>query len=222
MGFLKSIAYNIWAAQKAIMQKLKCMINNESKYNTTDLNFAMQAAAEHGYIETVKLCKERGATDFDGAMTYAACKGHIDICKLCKQWGATRFGEAMCAAACNGRIDIVKLCKEWGATNFDSTMRDAAWYGYPEIVKLCKEWGATDFDSAMREATLRGHASKIRGALGFDKIHMEIFYRHYKKKYYKNLVKELLPITWHPDRVWDWCFDEDQKQTVVKNFTIPT
>ena len=25
-------------------------------------------------------------------------------------------------------------------------------------------------------------------------------------------MKELLPIAWHPDRVLDWCFDEDEKR----------
>ena len=35
------------------------------------------------------------------------------------------------------------------------------------------------------------------------------------KTSYKNLVEELFPITWHPVRAWDWCFDEDQKETVA-------
>ena len=31
-----------------------------------------------------------------------------------------------------------------------------------------------------------------------------------------DIKKELLPITWHPDRVLDWCFDEDEKKDLVK------
>ena len=34
----------------------------------------------------------------------------------------------------------------------------------------------------------------------------------HKLKYYTTLRDELMHIAWHPDRVWDWCFDEDQKK----------
>ena len=27
------------------------------------------------------------------------------------------------------------------------------------------------------------------------------------------IKEELLPVTWHPDRVFDWCFSEDEKKT---------
>ena len=30
-----------------------------------------------------------------------------------------------------------------------------------------------------------------------------------KKK--KAIHEELLPVAWHPDRVYDWCFDEEEK-----------
>ena len=33
--------------------------------------------------------------------------------------------------------------------------------------------------------------------------------RSAKKK--KALHEELLPVAWHPDRVYDWCFDEEEK-----------
>ena len=33
----------------------------------------------------------------------------------------------------------------------------------------------------------------------------------------KAMIKEeLLPIAWHPDRVIDWCFDEDEKEVLEK------
>ena len=34
----------------------------------------------------------------------------------------------------------------------------------------------------------------------------------HKARYYKSLYAELLPIAWHPDRVIDWCIDEDEKR----------
>ena len=33
---------------------------------------------------------------------------------------------------------------------------------------------------------------------------------------YYHIMKELLPIAWHPDRVLDWCFDEDDKRDLKK------
>lgn len=28
------------------------------------------------------------------------------------------------------------------------------------------------------------------------------------------IKNELLPLTWHPDRYWDWCMPEDEKQEI--------
>ena len=37
-------------------------------------------------------------------------------------------------------------------------------------------------------------------------------YDYKKRKEQKALIREqILPIAWHPDRVIDWCFDEDEK-----------
>ena len=44
-----------------------------------------------------------------------------------------------------------------------------------------------------------------------EKLH-EWFNGYNERKTQKAQIKaELLPITWHPDRVVDWCFDEDEK-----------
>ena len=35
---------------------------------------------------------------------------------------------------------------------------------------------------------------------------------HRKRKAQKaEIIEELLPIAWHPNRVMDWCMSEDQK-----------
>ena len=123
----------------------------------------------------------------------------------------------MSRAAAGGHIEIVKLCKKWGATYFDLTMIHAAREGHVEIIKLCKEWGATDFDLSMIYATERGRVDILKLCrlwLGYEKIHEELFRYHHKRRFYKNLHNELLPITWHPDRAWDWCFDEDEKKFI--------
>ena len=140
-----------------------------------------------GHVEIVKLCKEWGATDFNWAMSNAAREGHVEIVKLCKEWGATDFNWAMSNAVRYGHVEIVKLCKEWGETDFDETMSYAVKYGRVEIVKLCIEWR------------------------GFSLIHDELFRYHHKREFSKRIHEELLPIAWHPDRVYDWCFDEEEK-----------
>ena len=90
-------------------------------------------------------------------------------------------------AAKGGHVEIVKLCKEWGATDFNWAMTYAAWEGHVEIVKLCRGW------------------------LGFSLINDELFRHHHKREFSKRIHEELLPIAWHPDRVYDWCFDEEEK-----------
>ena len=47
--------------------------------------------------------------------------------------------------------------------------------------------------------------------------------RSYKlhKSQKAKIIKELLPIAWHPDCVIGWCFDEDQKETLEKLLEDP-
>ena len=41
----------------------------------------------------------------------------------------------------------------------------------------------------------------------------EVIFDYQKRKKEKQQIKtELLPITWHPDRYWDWCIEEDEKE----------
>ena len=38
-----------------------------------------------------------------------------------------------------------------------------------------------------------------------------------KRKEQKTLIRrQLLPIAWHPERVVDWCFDEDEKRDLKR------
>ena len=91
-------------------------------------------------------------------------------------------------AACEGHTDVVKLCKEWGgATNFNETMYEAVCGDHVKIVKLCKGW------------------------LGYDSIHHDLLRYHHKRKFFKKIHDEVLPLAWHPDRFFDWCIDEEEK-----------
>ena len=36
-----------------------------------------------------------------------------------------------------------------------------------------------------------------------------------------SIKKELMPITWHPSRWWDWCVSEDEKKE-TENFFLTT
>ena len=40
------------------------------------------------------------------------------------------------------------------------------------------------------------------------------WYKGYKKRKVQkaSIKEELLPITWHPSRYWDWCMSEDKKK----------
>ena len=44
------------------------------------------------------------------------------------------------------------------------------------------------------------------------------WYDGYKKQEAEkaSIKKELLPITWHPSRWWDWCVPEDEKKETEK------
>ena len=37
-----------------------------------------------------------------------------------------------------------------------------------------------------------------------------------RKNLKKAIYLELLPTAWHPDRWWDWCLDNDEKQEIEK------
>ena len=39
----------------------------------------------------------------------------------------------------------------------------------------------------------------------------DLFHYHHKREFSKRIHEELLPIAWHPNRVYDWCFDEEEK-----------
>ena len=137
--------------------------------------FVMEYAALCGFLDIVKMCKERGAKKFDNVITFAAESGHIEIVELCKKWGARNTRAAMHRAARSGYIEIVKLCREWGAKNFGEVMCHAASKGHIEIAKLCKEWGAKDFDEAMYYAAKNGRIEIVKlckkwGARNFDEV----------------------------------------------------
>ena len=47
--------------------------------------------------------------------------------------------------------------------------------------------------------------------------YIEWFNGYKERKAQKAQIKdELAPIAWHPDRVIDWCFDEDEKKDLQK------
>ena len=47
--------------------------------------------------------------------------------------------------------------------------------------------------------------------LKYRHVHEELFRYHHKRQFLRKINDELLLIAWHPDRVYDWCFDEKQK-----------
>ena len=48
-----------------------------------------------------------------------------------------------------------------------------------------------------------------------DKDRLIEWYDGYKKRK-AQIKKELIPITWHPSRWWDWCIPVDKKKETEK------
>ena len=199
-------------------------------------------AADAG-SEIIELFEEWGATSFDDAMRFAALEGDVEIVKLCKGYGATDFDGAIRSAAFMGRVEIVKLCRECGATSFDDAMIAAAAKGHVEIVKLCLEWGATGVREAVLtaieslriaglfrelrftdvgEAAEKGHIEivKLCGGWFYAEVHRELFRYHHKREFFEGIRDELLPVTWHPDRFFDWCLDEEEREFLKEMWRI--
>ena len=53
-------------------------------------------------------------------------------------------------------------------------------------------------------------------------IHVKLLAWHNKFEKYeafkKHINKELMPVTWHPSRWWDWCMLEDEKKQIEPIF----
>lgn len=86
------------------------------------------------------------------------------------------------------------------------------------VIRMCtcggtwKSWG-TDIleDRKGCKKSRRKHKKKYGYILSKD-----IFLYHHKRQFAQKIHDELLPIAWHPDRVYDWYFDEEEKQTIVQ------
>ncbi|QTG98974.1 ankyrin repeat domain-containing protein [Wolbachia pipientis] len=121
---------------------------------------ALGIAAQNGYLEIVKILKEKGAdinaVDYnkDTPLHLAAQNGYLEIVKILKEKGADinavdyNKDTPLHLAAQNGYLEIVKILKEKGADinavdyNKDTPLHLAAQNGYLEIVKILKEKGA--------------------------------------------------------------------------------
>ena len=108
----------------------------------------------------------------------------------------------MIVAARGEHIDIFELCLDLGATDFDGAMVSAATCGHIEIVELCIEYEAENVDEAAFCAARNGHLGIVKLCKGWV--------------WYNVIHEEVLSIAWHPNRVIDWCFDEEEKKFLVE------
>ena len=153
-------------------------------------NEAMEAAAEGGHIDIVKLMlhpdpdnSNIGANNYNEAMELAAYGGHIDIVELMLQpdpddstKGATNYDNVMSSAAEGGHMDIVKLMLhpdpdnyDIGANKYDRAMSLAAREGHIDIVQLMLHpdpddyaKGATHYNWTMSDAAEAGHMGIVQ------------------------------------------------------------
>ena len=74
----------------------------------------------------------------------------------------------------------------------------------PKMVELCKNATAAEKEPQERRAK-QNRALKLKTMACIEA------YKQRKAKKTK-IKEELLTITWHPNRVFDWCFSEDEKK----------
>ena len=56
----------------------------------------------------------------------------------------------------------------------------------------------------------------IHKAKHFRSLSADLYKAVHKRRYYRLLCDDLAPIAWHPNRVIDWCFTEDEKDYLKK------
>ena len=120
---------------------------------TSDLDEAMEWAAEGGHEEVVRSNRELGASKFDSAILWAASSGHGNIMRLFCDWSVIEFELPMVWTANNGCENTMRLCYEWEAADLDKVMAWAVSGGHESTVRLCYDWSAQESDLAMAFAT---------------------------------------------------------------------
>ena len=56
----------------------------------------------------------------------------------------------------------------------------------------------------------------IHKEIYFKSLSSELYKEVHKHRYFKSIHRDLIPITWHPERYMDWCLDEDHKRDIKK------
>ena len=91
-------------------------------------------------------------------------------------------------------------------------------YNYKDIEKIVRENLAKNLagNDAYRYiiieiADIHQQREKVHKSLYFESLSADIYKAVHKRRYWKSIDSDLLPVAWHPNRVVDWCFNEDEK-----------
>lgn len=111
----------VHAGKKGQRDVMELLLSRGAKVNKEDWVAVLNAAAQNGYLETVKLALERG-TNPDAALFYAAKEGHIDVARVLLEWKANpnwatdyeRVTALMYAAARHDK-EMIKLLLKYDA-----------------------------------------------------------------------------------------------------------
>ena len=77
---------------------------------------------------------------------------------------------------------------------------------YGHCVETCPVVTALMADPRIQVAGLGGEVAVARRATAVGRC--------------KTVKGELMERTWHPDRVWNWCFDEEEKREIGVGFVV--
>ena len=187
------------------------------EWGATDFSWAMLNAAESGQVEIVKLCKEWLGFGFihdelfrynqENNLNHGDVKEHGLYEARKKQVYPWYYLPELYNFRRDSKIYMIngplwhrcRAHKRYSTVEFTIGMC-ACGYTWKSFVPDFLEYRKG------RKTLRRKHKKKYGYILSGD-----IFHYYHKRKFSEKIHEELLPVNWHPEGVYDWCFYEEEK-----------
>ena len=219
------IAYNL--AAKGQLEPLQEYLV-QSFYPGHDYSMAICAAAGGGHTDIVRWLVGSPHINHKQnhyeAFTVSAMHGHLDILKLLFAESrltpveySNTISRVLAYAARRNHRAIVEFCLVDPATDpYRHKGQSFNWALYRNnyvIAALLLDDPRMKLDSAIYDIYItEPHIYRNRCGLYSAQRQNESVARC------RGIKGELIERTWHPDRVWDWCFDEEEKRELTSGF----